>query len=90
MWGCGWQQVVRSAGKGIRLAIAGPFSVDDSEVVGCQRLGPRSVSSRGSSSGLEVLQVLMVGVDDDRVDRSLQVDPPLVEGMEVEGPNNKS
>ena len=80
MGGCGWQQIVRSAGKGIRLSIAGPFSVDYSEVVGCQRLGPPSVSSGCSSSGVEIFQVLMVGVDDDRVGRALQIDSPLAKG----------
>ena len=80
MGGCGWQQIVRSAGKGVRLAIAGPLPVDYSEVIGCQRLGPPRMPAGCSSSGLEVLQVLMVGVDDDRVGRAFQVDSPLAKG----------
>ena len=80
MGGCGWQQIVRSAGKGVRLAIVGPLRVDYSEVIGCERLGPPRVLAGCSASGLEILQFLMIGVDDDRVGRAFQVDSPLAKG----------
>ena len=80
MGGLGWRHVVRSAGEGVWLAIAGPLPVDDREIVGRQRLGPLCMPPRGRPRSLKVLQVFVIRVDHDRVRCAFQVDPPLAEG----------
>ena len=69
--------VVGTAGEGIWFAIGGSLPVADGVVVGCQSSCPSGMASGGSAGLGEVLQVLVVGVDLDRVLRSFDVDSPL-------------
>ena len=60
-------------GQSICFAVGGAFSVNDGVVIGCQGSWP-SVGSAGLG---EVLEVLVVSVDLNRMCSSLDIDPPL-------------
>ena len=77
--GEGRGDAVGSARQSIGLAIAGTLAIDDVEVVGSEGGGPSSMSSRFCLGLGEILQILVVSVDLNRMSCSLDVDPPLFE-----------
>ena len=71
--------VVGSARQSIGLAIVGTLAIGDVVVVGSEGGGPSGMSC-GCCLGLgEILQILVVSVDLDRMSCSLDGDPPLFE-----------
>ena len=69
-------------GQGIGFAVGGAFSVDDGVVIGCQGSCPFGMLSGGSAGLGEVLQVLVVIVDLNRMCSSLDIDPPLLKPLD--------
>ena len=63
------------------FAVGGAFSVDDGVVIGCHGSCPSGMSSGGSAGLGEVLQVLVVSVDLNRMCSSLDIDPPFLKPL---------
>ena len=73
--------MVCPSGQRIRLTISCAPPVDDVVVVGCEGGRPPGVPPGRSARSTKVFEIFMVGVDADRGFCSLQVDPPLLEGL---------
>ena len=77
--GSGGGDVGGLARQSIGLAIAGTLAIDDVVIVGSEGGCPSGMSSGCCPSLGEILQILVVRVDLDRMSCSLDVDPPLFE-----------
>ena len=70
--------MVGSLGQGIKLAIAGPFAVEDGVIVGSKGGCPPGMAAGGRLGCAEVLQVFMICENADRMSSSLHIHPPLL------------
>ena len=73
--------VVWSAGEGVGLSIGCALPIDDLVVVGSQGGRPPGITSRCSAGLREVLEVLMIGVDLNRVLGPLHIHSLVLEAL---------